>query len=472
LWQAIVHWFSELIQFMYEITVFLGVPNYGFAIILITILIKIALFPLTQKQMKSMRGMQEIQPEVKYIQEKFKDEPEIMQKKMMELYKEKGVSPFGGCLPLLIQMPIFIAFYQSLIKFEFKVVGNSNRFAHAACYAVAESPSKAYNPLFIYGGVGLGKTHLMQAIGHQILRKYPHYTVMYVSSEKFTNDLISSIKDDNTHGFRNRYRSMDVLLIDDIQFLAGKERTQEEFFHTFNTLHESNKQLVISSDRPPRSIPTLEDRLRSRFEWGLITDIQPPDLETRIAILRKKAQSENLNVPYDILDYIANSIDSNIRELEGALIRLVAYATISNKPLNMNTVMEALKDILPPTSPKKITIEFIQKEVSSYYGLDLKDLISKKRNKHISYPRQIAMYLCRKYTDASYPQIGEQFGGRDHTTVMHANDKIEKEILNDQEVSQLINELSKKIDPHLPSDPESLFSNLYLEMTVPASVVR
>jgi chromosomal replication initiator protein len=331
-------------------------------------------------------------------------------------------------------------------------VGNSNRFAHAACYAVAESPSKAYNPLFIYGGVGLGKTHLMQAIGHQILRKYPHYTVMYVSSEKFTNDLISSIKDDNTHGFRNRYRSMDVLLIDDIQFLAGKERTQEEFFHTFNTLHESNKQLVISSDRPPRSIPTLEDRLRSRFEWGLITDIQPPDLETRIAILRKKAQSENLNVPYDILDYIANSIDSNIRELEGALIRLVAYATISNKPLNMNTVMEALKDILPPTSPKKITIEFIQKEVSSYYGLDLKDLISKKRNKHISYPRQIAMYLCRKYTDASYPQIGEQFGGRDHTTVMHANDKIEKEILNDQEVSQLINELSKKIDPHFSSE--------------------
>ncbi|NLO22168.1 MAG: chromosomal replication initiator protein DnaA [Syntrophomonadaceae bacterium] len=335
-------------------------------------------------------------------------------------------------------------------NFDSFVVGNSNRFAHAACYAVAESPSKAYNPLFIYGGVGLGKTHLMQAIGHQILRKHPHYTVMYVSSEKFTNDLISSIKDDNTPGFRNRYRSMDVLLIDDIQFLAGKERTQEEFFHTFNTLHESNKQLVISSDRPPRNIPTLEDRLRSRFEWGLITDIQPPDLETRIAILRKKAQSENLNVPYDILDYIANSIDSNIRELEGALIRLVAYATISNKPLNMSTVMEALKDILPPPSPKKITIESIQKEVSSYYGLGLRELVSKKRNKHISYPRQIAMYLCRKLTDASYPQIGEQFGGRDHTTVMHANDKIEKEIANDQEVLQLINTFCKKIDPSFP----------------------
>ena len=335
-------------------------------------------------------------------------------------------------------------------NFDSFVVGNSNRFAHAACYAVAESPSKAYNPLFIYGGVGLGKTHLLQAIGHQIHRKHPHYTVMYVSSEKFTNDLISSIKDDNTPGFRNRYRSMDVLLIDDIQFLAGKERTQEEFFHTFNTLHESNKQLVISSDRPPRNIPTLEDRLRSRFEWGLITDIQPPDLETRIAILRKKAQSENLNVPYDILDYIANSIDSNIRELEGALIRLVAYATISNKPLNMSTVMEALKDILPPPSPKKITIESIQKEVSSYYGLGLRELVSKKRNKHISYPRQIAMYLCRKLTDASYPQIGEQFGGRDHTTVMHANDKIEKEIANDQEVLQLINTFCKKIDPSFP----------------------
>jgi chromosomal replication initiator protein len=327
------------------------------------------------------------------------------------------------------------------------VVGNSNRFAHAACYAVAESPSKAYNPLFIYGGVGLGKTHLMQAIGHRILSKYPHYTVTYVSSEQFTNELIGSIKDDTTSEFRNRYRSKDVLMIDDIQFLAGKERTQEEFFHTFNTLYEANKQLVISSDRPPRSIPTLENRLRSRFEWGLITDIQPPDLETRIAILRKKAQSENLNVPYDILDYIANSIDTNIRELEGALIRLVAYATISNKPLNMTTVSEALKDILPPPRPKKITIESIQKEVANYFGIDMKELSSKKRNKNIVFPRQVAMYLCRKFTDASYPQIGEQFGGRDHTTVMHANDKIEKDIMNDNDCSDLINELCKKLNP-------------------------
>lgn len=328
------------------------------------------------------------------------------------------------------------------------VVGNSNRFAHAACYAVGESPFKAYNPLFIYGGVGLGKTHLMQAIGHHILSKDPKFSVMYVSSEQFTNELITSIKDDNTFGFRNKYRNIDVLLIDDIQFLAGKERTQEEFFHTFNTLYEANKQLVISSDRPPRNIPTLEDRLRSRFEWGLITDIQPPDLETRVAILRKKAQAENLNIPYDILDYIANYIDSNIRELEGALIRLVAYATITNKPLNMTTASEALKDILPPPRPRKITIELVQKEVASFYGIALTELLSKKRTKQVAYPRQIAMYLCRRLTDASYPQIGEQFGGRDHTTVIHANDKVEKELSSDSQLQATIGMLAKKLDPN------------------------
>lgn len=332
--------------------------------------------------------------------------------------------------------------------FDTFVVGNSNRFAHAACYAVGESPSKAYNPLFIYGGVGLGKTHLMQAIGHHIMKKKHDYSVVYVSSEQFTNELISSIKDDNMAGFRNRYRRVDVLLIDDIQFLAGKERTQEEFFHTFNTLYESNKQVVISSDRPPRNIPTLEDRLRSRFEWGLITDIQPPDLETRIAILRKKAQTEDFNVPYDVLDYIANYIDSNIRELEGALVRLVAFATITNKPLNMTTASEALKDILPPPRPKKITIESIQKTVSKYYGLEVSELLSKKRNKQLVHPRQIAMYLCRRLTDASYPQIGEQFGGRDHTTVIHANEKVERDIQTDGELAAAIEELCKKINPN------------------------
>lgn len=335
--------------------------------------------------------------------------------------------------------------------FDTFVVGNSNRFAHAACYAVGESPFKAYNPLFIYGGVGLGKTHLMQAIGHRIIGKNKTFSIMYVSSEKFTNDLISSIKDDTTPGFRNKYRNIDVLLVDDIQFLAGKERTQEEFFHTFNTLYESNKQLVISSDRPPRSIPTLEDRLRSRFEWGLITDIQPPDLETRIAILRKKAQTENLDVPYEILDYIANYIESNIRELEGALVRLVAYATINNKEVNMDTAYEALKDILPPAIPRKITIESIQKEICNYYGLDMNTLLSKKRSKQIAYPRQLAMFLCRKLTDASLPQVGEQFGGRDHTTVIHACDKIERLTKENPEIDKLVKQLCKQIDPHYDS---------------------
>ncbi len=336
----------------------------------------------------------------------------------------------------------------SKYTFDTFVVGNSNRFAHAACYAVGESPFKAYNPLFIYGGVGLGKTHLMQAIGHHILQKNPSYSIMYVSSEQFTNELIMSIKDDNTSGFRQKYRNIDVLLIDDIQFLAGKERTQEEFFHTFNTLYEANKQLVISSDRPPRNIPTLEDRLRSRFEWGLITDIQIPDLETRIAILRKKAQTDDLNIPYDVIDYIANYIDSNIRELEGALIRLVAFATVNNKPLNMTTASEALKDILPPPRPKKITIETIQKTVAEYYGIQMNELLSKKRHKQVVFPRQVAMYLCRHLTDASYPQIGDQFGGRDHSTVLHAHDKVAKELPENNELFLSIEELCKKIDPN------------------------
>ncbi len=369
---------------------------------------------------------------------------ETMQKTFRDLSKQDIY------LVLTTQPPVgkdgYISPLNSKYTFDTFVVGNSNRFAHAACYAVGESPSRAYNPLFIYGGVGLGKTHLMQAIAHRILKINPLFSVVYVSSEQFTNDLISSIKDDTTSSFRSKYRSIDVLLIDDIQFLAGKERTQEEFFHTFNTLYEANKQLVISSDRPPRNIPTLEDRLRSRFEWGLITDIQPPDLETRIAILRKKAQTENLNIPYDILDYIANYIDSNIRELEGALVRLVAYATINNKPLDMNTASEALKDILPPPHAKKITIENIQKTICNYYHLDLAELLSKKRNKQLVYPRQIAMYLCRKMTDASLPIIGDQFGGRDHTTVMHGIEKIEKELATNHELASLIDDFYKQLD--------------------------
>ena len=333
--------------------------------------------------------------------------------------------------------------------FDTFVVGNSNRFAHAACYAVGESPSKAYNPLFIYGGVGLGKTHLMKAIGHRILESHPNFRVMYVSSEQFTNELISAIKDDNTPGFRNKYRTIDVLLVDDIQFLAGKERTQEEFFHTFNALYEDNKQLVISSDRPPKNIPTLEDRLRSRFEWGLITDIQPPDFETRVAILRKKAQSDHLNIPYDILDYIASCIDSNIRELEGALVRVVAFANFENLPLNMQTAKDALGPVIPPQKAKPITIELIQKEVCKYYNIDIREFLSKKRNKQTVYPRHVAIYLCRKLTDASLPLIGDQFGGRDHTTVMHALKKIEIDIENNEELQKEIQELINIIRPNV-----------------------
>jgi len=333
--------------------------------------------------------------------------------------------------------------------FDSFVVGNSNRFAHAACYAVGDAPARAYNPLFIYGGVGLGKTHLMQAIGHRILENNPSFSVVYVSSETFANELISSIKDGDTVPFRNKFRNVDVLLIDDIQFLAGKERTQEEFFHTFNSLYESNRQLVISSDRPPRSIPTLEDRLRSRFEWGLIADIQIPDFETRVAILRKKAQEDELDTPYDVLDYIANSIDSNIRELEGALVRLVAYATITDRPLNMDTAIEALKEILPPIKTRQITIEMIQKEVCKYYEINLTEMLSKKRNKQLVYPRQVAMYICRHLLDASYPIIGDQFGGRDHTTVMHACEKIGRDMKDNPTLMQTMRNLYQQIGPDL-----------------------
>ncbi|HBH3085230.1 TPA: chromosomal replication initiator protein DnaA, partial [Clostridioides difficile] len=306
--------------------------------------------------------------------------------------------------------------------FDTFVIGNSNRFAHAACVAVAESPAKAYNPLFLYGGVGLGKTHLMHAIGHHIVSQKKDSKVVYVSSEKFTNELINSIKDDKNEEFRNKYRNVDVLLIDDIQFIAGKERTQEEFFHTFNTLHEANKQIIISSDRPPKDIPTLEDRLRSRFEMGLITDIQAPDFETRIAILRKKAQLERIDVPNEVMSYIAKNIKSNIRELEGALTRVVAYSSLSNRVISFDLATEALKDIITTSKNEEINVLRIKEKVSSVFNLKMEDFNSKKRTRSIAYPRQIAMYLTRELTDLSLPKIGEEFGGRDHTTVIHAHD--------------------------------------------------
>lgn len=329
--------------------------------------------------------------------------------------------------------------------FDTFVIGNSNRFAHAASLAVAESPAKAYNPLFIYGGVGLGKTHLMHAIGHYILNMNQNAKVLYISSEKFTNELINSIKDDKNVEFRNKYRNVDVLLIDDIQFIAGKERTQEEFFHTFNALHESNKQIIISSDRPPKEIPTLEDRLRSRFEWGLIADIQPPDFETRIAILKKKADVENLNIPNEVMVYVANKIQSNIRELEGALIRIVAFSSLTNREISVELASEALKDIISNKNAKQITAPLIQDVVASYYNLRIEDFKSKRRTRNVAFPRQIAMYLARKLTDLSLPRIGEEFGGRDHTTVIHAYEKISADLEKDDTLKETIEEITKKL---------------------------
>lgn len=329
--------------------------------------------------------------------------------------------------------------------FETFVIGASNRFAHAASLAVAETPAKAYNPLFIYGGVGLGKTHLMHAIGHYVLEHNEKAKVLYLSSERFTNEFITSIRENSTGEFRNRYRSIDVLLIDDIQFLANKEQTQEEFFHTFNALHEAAKQIVISSDRPPKEIPTLEDRLRSRFEWGLITDIQPPDLETRIAILQRKAKADRLEIPEEVSYYIANQINSNIRELEGALIRVVAYSSLVNEDVSVELAEQALKDILSPDKPKVITVHQIQKVISDHFGLKIDEIKAKKRTRNVAHPRQIAMYLTRELTDLSLPRIGEAFGGRDHTTVLHACDKISSDMGTDDQLKQTVERLSQAI---------------------------
>ncbi len=331
--------------------------------------------------------------------------------------------------------------------FDTFVVGNSNRFAHAASLAVAEAPAKAYNPLFIYGDVGLGKTHLMQAIAHFILDHTPDSKVVYVSSETFTNELINAIKDDRTIEFREKYRNIDILLVDDIQFLAGKERTQEEFFHTFNALHEANRQLIISSDRPPKEIPTLEERLRSRFEWGLITDMQKPDLETRIAILRKKADLEDLEIPNEVIIYIANKIQSNIRELEGALIKVIAYSSLVNREIDTDLAQEALKDLVVSDSKenKKIDVLLVKKIITDYYNLKLEDMDSKKRTQNIAFPRQIAMYLVRELTDLSLPQIGQEFGGRDHTTVLHAHNKIENKYEEDIDFKNTVDKIIERI---------------------------
>ncbi|MGI6085394.1 MAG: chromosomal replication initiator protein DnaA [Acetivibrionales bacterium] len=325
------------------------------------------------------------------------------------------------------------------------VKGNGNQLAHAAALAVAEAPATAYNPLFIYGGVGLGKTHLMHAIGHYVIEQNKDTRVLYTSSEKFTNELINAIKDDRNEEFRSKYRNIDVLLIDDIQFIGGKERTQEEFFHTFNALYELNKQIVISSDKPPKEILTLEERLRSRFEWGLIADIQAPDTETRIAILRKKSQLEKYDIPNEVLVYIANNIESNIRELEGALNRVIAYASLTGSPITLELAQDCLKQIMANISVSNINHNSIIKIVSRYYDISPDQMITKKRSRDISYPRQVAMYLCRELTGMSLPKIGQVFGGRDHTTVMHACDKIAEEMDTSADLRRAITELKRNI---------------------------
>ncbi len=324
------------------------------------------------------------------------------------------------------------------------VIGSGNQFAHAAAMAVASAPGKAYNPLFLYGGVGMGKTHLMQAIGHEIKLRQPDSSIVYLSAERFTNEMINSIKHDRMVTFRDRFRGVDVLLIDDIQFLAQKERTQEEFFHTFNALHDSNRQIVIASDRSPKELSDVDDRLRSRFEWGLIADIQPPDLETKIAILQKKAESDSITLPDDVCQFIASNIRSNVRELEGALIRLIAYGSLTGAAINLTTAQQVLKNIIDQQS-RKVTIEAIQKAVTDQFGLRLPEIKVKNNSRQIVFPRQIAMYLCKHLTEASLPEIGRQFGGKHHTTVLHSIGKINLQRKDNKDLNRMLNKLTEQL---------------------------
>jgi chromosomal replication initiator protein len=329
-------------------------------------------------------------------------------------------------------------------QFDTFVIGSGNQFAHAAAAAVAERPSKAYNPLFLYGGVGMGKTHLMHAIGQLVKQRTPHAGITYVSGEKFTNEMINSVRYDKMQGFRDRYRSTDVLLIDDIQFLAGKERTQEEFFHTFNALHETNKQIVIASDRPPKELNDFEDRLRSRFEWGLVADIQPPDLETKVAILQKKAELEQTVLPTDVALFIAGNVRTNVRELEGALTRLIAWCSLHGVEISLPTAQQCLKQFID-TQVRKITIEAIQRAVAEQFGMRVAELKQKNNSRQIVVPRQIAMYLAKQMTEASLPEIGRQFGGKHHTTVMHSIAKIDEQRRNDKDLARTVNKLMETL---------------------------
>ena len=351
-----------------------------------------------------------------------------------------GTGPGGSATPRPAQARL-----NPKYTFETFVIGSSNRFAHAAAVAVAEAPAKAYNPLFVYGDSGLGKTHLLHAIGHYAQSLYQGVKVRYVSSEEFTNDFINMIRDGKQDGFRRRYRDVDVLLVDDIQFLENKEGTQEEFFHTFNTLHNASKQIVISSDRAPKRLVTLEDRLRSRFEWGLLTDVQPPELETRIAILRKKAVQDRLNAPPEALEYIASRISTNIRELEGALIRVTAFASLNRQSVDLQLAEFVLKDLIPEAQGPEITASTIMGQTASYFGLSIDDLCGTSRSRVLVTARQIAMYLCRELTELSLPKIGQQFGGRDHTTVMHADRKIRSLMAERRSIYNQVTELTNRI---------------------------
>jgi chromosomal replication initiator protein len=355
-------------------------------------------------------------------------------------------APFGGEEPGRGEGAVTNPKY----TFDLFVIGSSNRFAHAAALAVAEAPAQAYNPLFIYGGTGLGKTHLLQAIGAYVTQHSKGMTCRYVTSETFVNDFINSLRDKRIEGFKQRYRTYDVLLVDDIQFFEGKERIQEEFFHTFNALYEAGRQIVISSDRPPTEIATLEERLRSRFQWGLITDIQPPDLETRIAILRKKVTTDGIVIAdQEVLTFIAGRVSTNIRELEGALTRVLAFSSLTGLPLTVALAGEVLRDVFPQgDAAPAVTIGRIQDAVSSSFGLTIAELVSPRRSQSVAYPRQVAMYLARELTDSSLPKIGKEFGGRDHTTVMHATTKITRLISEDRSVYNLIQDLTARIKQH------------------------
>ncbi len=361
----------------------------------------------------------------------------------LRLSVAEPVETTAAALPLSARAPEELRTANLNVRYTFEefVVGNSNRFAHAASQAVASAPARAYNPLFLYGGVGLGKTHLMHAIGHRVMLDNPSANVVYLTCEKFTNEFIIALQNNRTPEFRNRYRQVDVLLIDDIQFLAGKETTQEEFFHTFNALHESGRQLIISSDRPPKEIQTLESRLRSRFEWGLLTDIQAPDLETREAILRKKAESEKIPVPDEVTSFIAKVIPSNIRELEGALIRVVAYASLTRSPITIDLAAEVLKSAVANAPLQRVTIAKIKETVAGAHGLTVKEMDNGRRDQRLAAPRQIAMYVATVLTEYSLPQIAREFGKKDHTTVMYARDKIKDQMERDEAYRNKIRQL-------------------------------